>query len=313
MTTGWVPVFDQSFQRVPASRLHEMYAAGYRVMAGYAGGGSSDKWLTMAEIDAWYALGPDTGVAALFEITGTEPIDSPSLGRTHALAARAAWRARGYPDDCAISPAVDRNVSIAQGTADVLPYFQHWTAADTCEPIAYVEADVGATLKAKGASAGTFTPAAYAWNNPPILYTPANAPAHVLWTQEHNARSMAGGNVDVGHIRATAPIQWKAGADVALTAQDLADIADAVWVKHRITNTNLTPVADVPAEAFIQSTNTNAYRARLAAEANAKALAALPAAVVAELPPASTGGITPDQVTAAVLVALAKLSLTVTP
>ena len=219
----WVPGFDQSFQRVPRSRLHEAYAAGYRVMAGYAGGGSSSKWLTPPEIATWHALGPDAGVAALFEVKGTEPIDNPTLGDDHARAARAAWRARGYPDDCTISPAVDRNVTIAQAREQLATYFRNWVAADTCKPLAYVEMDAGAVLFALGLTVGTFTPAAYSWDASGRLATPDNAPSHVLWTQEHNGRTLAGGNVDIGHIRTTAPIWWATpqGDDMALTEADL--------------------------------------------------------------------------------------------
>lgn len=232
MTTGWIPVFDQSFQRVPVTRLREMYAAGYRVMAGYAGGGTSNKWLTPAEIKAWRALGPDTAVAALFEVFGTEPISNPTLGDDHARAARAAWRALGYPDACAISPAVDENVTVTQARAQLTTYFAHWTAADTCKPIAYVEMDAGAVLAAAGVTAGTFTPAAFSWDASGHLVTPANAPAHVMWTQEHNGQSLAGGNVDIGHIRLTAPVWWTTthapdGGDMPLTVADAKTIVTA--------------------------------------------------------------------------------------
>ena len=228
MTAGWVPVFDQSFKRVPASRLHEMYAAGFRVMAGYAGGGSSTKWLTVAEITTWLALGDDTAVAALFEIAGTEPIDNPASGDDHAKEARAAWRARGYPDAAGISPAVDENVTVAEARDQLTTYFGHWKAADTALPIPYVEKDAGAVLKAAGVSAGTFTPAAFSWDPDDTLTTPANAPAHVIWTQEHNGKALAGGVVDVGHIRTSAPIWWKEASAVTspvdLSAKALGDI-----------------------------------------------------------------------------------------
>src|SRR6185503_3851853 len=101
MTAGWVAAFDESFKRVPISRMDEAYTAGMRVLGGYAGGGSAGKQLPRTEVDAWLAR-PGTGVAGLFEIFGTEPIDNPSSGATHARAARAAWRALGYPDHAAI-------------------------------------------------------------------------------------------------------------------------------------------------------------------------------------------------------------------
>lgn len=239
MTDGWVKVWDQSFDPVPISRLHEMYAAGYRVMAGYAGGGSASKWATPAMIDEWRSLGPDTGIAALFEIKGTEPIDNPTSGDDHARAARGAWRALGYPDAGAISPAVDRNVTVASASGPLGTYFAHWDMADTQHPIAYVEMDAGAVLYAHGLTVGTFTPAAFSWDASDRLVTPANAPAHVLWTQEHNGQRLAGGVLDIGHIRTTAPIWWTTarsdGGDMAVTlgVDDIKAIATAVVAKLR--------------------------------------------------------------------------------
>jgi hypothetical protein len=206
---GWVGVFDQSFNRIPVSRLHEAYEDGYRVMAGYAGGGSESKWLTEREIQTWLALGPDTAIAALFEIEGIEPINEPSSGKRHALAARAAWRNLGYPDHCSISPAVDRNVTIAQARDQLVQYFSLWAVTDTAHAIPYVEMDAGAILYAKNISAGTMTPAAFSWDESDKLVTPANAPSHVIWTQEHNARKLYGGEIDTGHIRVSAPVWWK--------------------------------------------------------------------------------------------------------
>ena len=252
MTDGWLPIFDQSFNRVPVTKLRNMYLAGYRVMAGYAGGGSSAKWLTRAEISAWRALGPDTGVLALFEVKGTEPIDNPTSGDDHAKEARAAWRVLGYPDAGTISPAVDENVTVAEARAQLTTYMGHWAVADTTHPLAYVEMDAGAVLFMAGVTIGTGTPAAFSWDNSGKLVTPANAPAHVLWTQEHNGQRLAGGIVDIGHIRTTAPIWWTTahtdGGDMAttLTPDDLKNIrnvilndpafADLTWREHGMVN-----------------------------------------------------------------------------
>lgn len=215
MTAGWVKVFDQSRTRVPITRHKEMYDLGFRVMAGYAGGGSALKWTPTAEIASWLSQGPDTGFAALFEIFGTEPIDAPSSGLTHAQSARAAWRARGYPDTCSIAAAVDENVTVPEAREQLTQYFTLWKTWDTALPIPYVEMDAGAILFAEGITAGTFTPAAYSWDPSGILVTPSNAPTHVIWTQEHNGQNLAGGNVDIGHIRTTAPILWATkGADM---------------------------------------------------------------------------------------------------
>jgi len=212
--TGWVKAFDQSRSRVPISRHKEMYDLGFRVMAGYAGGGSPDKWTPTVEIQSWLSQGSDTGFAALFEITGTEPIDAPSSGLAHAQSARAAWRARGYPDDCSIAPAMDENVTIPQARVQLTQYFTLWKTWDTKPPLPYVEMDAGAVLFDEGLTVGTFTPAAYSWDPSGILVTPSNAPSHVLWTQEKNSQDVAGGNVDIGHIRVTAPIMWAIRGDV---------------------------------------------------------------------------------------------------
>ncbi len=203
----WAKVFDQSFKRVPIKRLPEAYAAGFRGMAGYAGGGSSDKWLTAAEIAAWKACGPDTFVPPMFEIAGTEPVDYPSKGGAHARAARDAWSRLGCPTHVAIAPAVDENVGSTQWRGPLSTYFYNWKTADRT-PVVYVEADAGAFLHAGGLTAGTFTPAAWAWNSPAVLYTPDNAPAHVVWTQERNGQNLAGGDVDEGHIRTDAACIW---------------------------------------------------------------------------------------------------------
>jgi hypothetical protein len=225
MTDGWVKAFDQSFQRV--TDFKAAYDAGFRVMAGYAGGGTSDKWLTVAEIEAWFACGDDTGIAALFEIVGDEPLTEPAAGGTHAKSARAAWRARGYPDDAAISAAMDRNVTMTQAHNQLAEYFRAWASADTFLPMPYVESDAGAYLHSLGITCGTFSPAAYGWDNPAVLLTPANAPDHVLWTQEHNGVRLAGGSVDVGHIRTSAPIWWR--TPMPLSDADLAAVNKAVW------------------------------------------------------------------------------------
>jgi len=208
---GWVKAFDQSRARVPVSRHKEMYDADFRVMAGYAGGGSSNKWTPTAEIVSWLSQGPDTGFAALFEIAGTEPIDNPASGSAHAVAARAAWRARGYPDACSIAPAVDEDVTPAQARTQLTQYFTAWKTGDTVLPMPYVEMDAGLILFNEGLSVGTFTPAAFDWDPSHTLVTPDNAPPHVIWTQEKNGQNLAGGIVDIGHIRESAPILWARG------------------------------------------------------------------------------------------------------
>lgn len=206
---SWVPYWDDSFNPVPISRLREMYRAGFRVWGRYVGMGSAAKHWTAAEIGAWFACGPDTGVAILAEADGTEPRDNPSVGDDHAREARNAARALGVPDSTLISPAMDRDVTMADARGPVARYCQLWAAADSGRlPVMYIEPDAGGYLCDHGLSAGTFTPAAYLWDSGKTLITPANAPAHVVMTQEHNGRRMAGGVVDIGHCRTSAPHVW---------------------------------------------------------------------------------------------------------
>lgn len=309
MTAGWVKVFDQSFQRVPIARLKEMYAGGFRVMAGYAGGGSSTKWLTTAEIKTWLGLGPDTGIFALFEGVGTEAINNPGLGDDNAKAARSAWRLRGYPDNASISPAVDRNISVAQAKAAITQYFTNWNNTDTCKPIPYIEKDGGAILFAEKLTAGTGTPAAFSWDPSDVLVTPDNAPSHVVWTQEHNGISMAGGDIDIGHIRLTAPIQWKATpemeltdtlsngktVDQALTAVFSAATPSSVW--H---NNQFTPKLDASGKPVVPTVYTETGSGRMD-RLDKMATYVMSPKFIADIAAASAGGA--DAATIAVAVA----------
>jgi hypothetical protein len=348
MTAGWVAAYDASRSRVPASRMQEAYDAGMRVLGGYAGGGSPAKWPPRTEIDAWLSR-PGTGVAGLFEIFGTEPIDNPSSGAAHARAARSAWRALGYPDHAAIFVAVDRNVTMTQARAQLTTYFRAWAGADTCLPVAYVEADAGAILSAEGVTQGTFTPAAYAWNDPPVLYAPNNAPSHVIWTQEHNGQTLYGGDLDIGHIRTTAPIWWADGRLGDVGVVDMTQPADfwgydpnPPWpgssgssfggqlIEARNAAVGVAKAVATGAVTAALSTKLDALSAKLDTVlgdemAEAAAISALsakldgvPAAVVAALPPIAGGqpGFTDAQlaqIEAAAQSALAHLGLVVAP
>lgn len=205
MTDQWVPYWDDSFEQ---AELAAMHSAGYRVLAGYVAGGTSDKWSTAARVKQWLAYG-DTGFMPLFEGKGREPIDSPQLGDDHAKAARAGARARLVPDSVSISPAVDANVSMAQAQGNVATYMRLWKAVDTVPCTPYVEGDAGLYLYNEHLTLGTFVPAAWAWNDPAKLYTPANAASHMMATQEKNGVNMAHGNVDIGHVRIGARcVEW---------------------------------------------------------------------------------------------------------
>lgn len=234
MADGWVPYFDQSFQQ--ATNLKAAWDAGFRVLAGYVAGGSSSKWVKPKDLATWMSFATDedkAGFFPLFEAVGTEPVTNPGSGDDHARTSRAACRKLGIPDHVAISPAMDRDISMAQAKNQVAAYMRAWKGADTVAPFPYVEMDAGAYLYNQKLSVGTFTPAAYSWDASNRLVTPDNAPAHVMCTQEHNGVSLAGGDVDKGHIRTSAPIFWKGGEDVPLTDADVdkmvAALVPAVW------------------------------------------------------------------------------------
>lgn len=305
MTFGtWVPAFDQSFQRVPIANYPSMYADGYRVMLGYVAGGTSGKWITQAEIEAWLAQGSDTGFGPLFEAKGTEPVDSPGSGTAHAKAARAGCRARGVPDGVVISPAMDENITVAQGSGPVAQYMKAWKDADTVPPLPYIELDVGAALVSAGLAVGVGVPAAYTWGPPNKLVTPANASSSVLWTQEHNGQNLHGGNVDIGHVRTDAPILWS-DADMVLSPDDIK----AIWAyKAPDGETAIGKLQDIYLRA---GSAANTQLPALAAAVSGLTAKQFAAAIVAALPPLTGqngNGITVEQLHAE----LAKLHLDLT-
>lgn len=225
MTARWVKSWDDSASPVPISRLPEMYAAGYRVWMRYLALGSAGKHWTDAQIAAWFACGPDTGVVGLAEAFGTEPVTDPTIGASHAIAVRRAARALGWPDHVSMVPAMDENVSSADWVGPIVTYCKAWDNADAALPVMYVEADAGAYLHGRGLTAGTFTPAAWGWESPARTkpFTPADAPAHVVMTQEHNGRDLAGGNVDIGNTRTDAPCVWWNPEGVSPMAMNWSD------------------------------------------------------------------------------------------
>lgn len=200
----WLPIFDTANAWPdPAA----MWARGFRVFAAYAGS-QSWKAVNSARLNQWRTVSHPFATAPMFESSGDEPINSPGSGTAHARAARAAWRGLGCPDSAAIAYAVDRDVTLAQIKGNVAKYFELVGKADTTLPIAYLENDGAEWLHERGLIAGGFIPAAYSWGDPAVLMTPGNAPSWVLWTQEHNATVEDGAQVDIGHIRTTAPIWW---------------------------------------------------------------------------------------------------------
>jgi hypothetical protein len=98
------------------------------------------------------------------------------------------------------------------------------------------------------------------------------------------------------------------GIMVDLSPASVAAVANAVWDKT-FTNSNLTPPAPVAASTFIQSINTNAAKARAAAEL----IATNPAPLAAALAPLLSGSVTEDELAAALVTALKELAATDVP
>lgn len=268
----WLPIFDvaDAWPSDPAA----CWADGYRVVAGYAG---SQNWKAMspARVALWRGIG--MAIAPMFESAGDEAYADPSDGTAHGRAARAGWRALGCPDSAAIAYAVDRDVSMAQVMGPIAKYFELVGKADTALPIAYLENDGVEWLAARGLIAGGFIPAAFAWGNPPTLATPTNAPAHALWLQEHNGRSLHGGTVDIGHILASAPIWWS--DDMGMTKDD----ATVLWetdglVKNYDWHPDATSNPGIRPDSLVRGAGDEAHAAHVAAVA---ALAQATAAVTA--------------------------------
>jgi hypothetical protein len=220
VATPEVPYFDESFQ--PITDDATAYKAGYRVLSSY-GGTNSPKTLTRARAEAWFAQGPDTGIAALFEATAARALSAGrSGGAADAKASRAYWRSLGMPDSCMITWAMDTNVSSSDLPA-LREYATGWKS-DTCLSWAYIEPDVGEALYADGLIGGIFATAAYSWD--PDGKAGYDRP-HVFWRQEHNGVNAYGGNIDIGHIQTSAPIWWRTSMPVTQADSDL------LWVQTK--------------------------------------------------------------------------------
>jgi len=204
--TTWLPSLDDSFD--PIDDYAAAYAAGIRVWYRYVGPGSAGKHWTKAEMAHWHAQGPDTFCGFLAEGVGDEPLTSPGVGDDQGRSARAAMDGLGVPAHVLCSPAMDRNVTKAQTLGSIATYMRNWIRGFGGLPVPYIEVENGGRLVALGISAGTFVPAAYSWNESGELVTPANAPAHVVQTQERNAVKKFKGDVDLGNTRVGAPHVW---------------------------------------------------------------------------------------------------------
>jgi hypothetical protein len=285
---NWLKIFDASgsWPTDPAA----CWADGFRVIAGYAGS-QSWKAFTPAMLAKWVTPEHPFAIAAMYEGTGREALgaDSAATGAQHARAARAAWRALGMPDTAAIAYAVDTDVTMAQVRGPIAAYFRAVAAADTCRPLSYLENDGSEWLAAQGITAGGFIPAAYSWGSPATLATPTNAGPHAVWLQEHNGVALHGGDVDTGHIRDDAPIWWNGDTTMALTDDEVTRIA-AATVHLLLTGRNLpatNPTESVGTALLAEQQGIAALGPKV--DAITTALAGLPAAVVAALPPA--GGV----------------------
>jgi Domain of unknown function (DUF1906) len=319
----WVPIFDAS-DGWP-SDPQAVWDAGYRAIAGYINQGSW-KSFTPALRDRWITPAHPFALAPMYEVTGTEPVTNPAAGTAHAHAARAGARALGIPDDIAIAYAVDRDVSASQIAGGVKTYFGHVKATDTCPPIGYLEND-GASLVDQHIIAGLFTPAAYAWGNPPKLMTPANAPAEVIWTQEHNGVKVGGsGSVDAGHIRTTAPIWWPTTTpptedDMALSDDDKTWITGAIGAQFAKVGADVahsqqfTPKVDATGKPVVPTVYTETLSARMdRLDALTKYVTGgqLAKDIVSALPVGAGGSVTAAEIAQSLHDELGKLGISVT-
>lgn len=325
MADDWVQVFDAS-----GSWPHDPQAvwdAGFRVIAGYVNQGS---WKSFTPVlrDRWITAAHPFGFAPMYEAAGDEPSTNPTAGTAHGRAARAGMRVLfgAGSDHVAIAYAMDRDTT--PGNTNVRHYYSLVQIADTVAPIGYIESDAGLPLVTAGILAGVFEPAAYAWDNRTSVMTPATAPDHVLWTQEHNGVTVAGsGDVDTGHIRTAAPILWPAtqGDDMALTDDDVTKIVQGVWNLDAEAGASAGDVIPNDSPYVVDSPNhtpagTNPTtgagyalgRIRTLVEKMAVVLdpTALAAAVIAALPKGTGAPLTEADVEAAVHTAVSTLTLT---
>lgn len=320
-TATWVPIMDVA-DGWPTDWAG-CYADGFRVVAGYRGPlNSQQEWKRMTDARIAQVRAAGMSIAGMFEGTGTEAVNDPSSGTSHAQHARADWRAGGYSDGDSIAYAVDENVSMTQVKGPIAKYFEAVGKADTALPIAYIENDAAEWLTARGLIVGGFIPAAFSWNDPPELVTPANAAKAAptaLWLQEHNGKKVRGGNVDIGHMRTDAPIWWS--GDMAIEQADIDKIAEGVWSKMIGTVPKAEQSDTNPSARWALRTGfiRDGYTANVGLQAVLKLLQAntpeaIAAKLVALLPPGIPGGGESEGVTEAELVAdLSRLHLTLDP
>jgi hypothetical protein len=227
----WVPIFDATGPGFPSGTA-KAKAAGVKAVAGYRGSTAWKKF-TPSLRDQWRGAG--FGIVAMFEADDpTRGYFRANGGRPNGIAdgqaARADWRAIGYPDSCFIAYAYDGNTGPAN-YPNIKAYFQGIVSVDTCLPWAYIEPDVGELLFADGLIGGIFAPAAYGWD--PLGRGSFDRP-HVFWKQLHNGVTTLGGNVDMGEIRDDANLWWPEGHTAPITGDD--DMATVVTVPAGYSN-----------------------------------------------------------------------------
>lgn len=246
----WVPIFDATLPGFPSGTA-KAKAAGVKAVAGYRGSTAWKKF-TPTLRDQWRGAG--FGIVAMFEA------DDPTRGYFRAnggrpngvadgTAARADWRAIGYPDECLIAYSYDGNTGPGNYPT-IKAYFQGVGSVDTCLPWAYIEPDVGEMLFADGLIGGIFAPAAYSWD--PAGKASFDRP-HVYWKQLHNGVTTLGGNVDMGEIRDDANIWWPAGHTGPIMGEDDMQLTDPVHFVQSPDVTYSKPTTTV--EGVLASTN----------------------------------------------------------
>lgn len=307
---SWLKGCDFSYSKPD---LPQLWAAGYRVILIYlsdSGKGFTDAYANQA-LDIGFKILP------LYETSAGAALGGYTTGVAHAKFATAKAAAQGIPKEVPIIYALDQQFSDAELSGPVSQYVKGLASVAGDDELygGYHQLD----YLIKHGFPGRQNFQTYAWSGGAWLPTGV-APIE----QYHNGVNVAGGNVDDCRVQDNL-IFWE--KDMALTPDDIANIAKAVWTwkpgwAGLIDETPLGMLADVPTRVWnadvipvtpTDPTNPN-WQAKnaLAAAANNKPVpaAAVAAAVVAALPPATVGsGLTADEVRAL----LAKLTLSVAP
>jgi len=291
---AWLKGCDFSFSK---PNLQQLWDAGYRVILVYLSDVSS-KGVTPAY--AAEALSIGFKILPLYETTAGAALGGYSTGVAHATTATRIAANLGIPPEVPIIYALDQDFSTAQLAGSVTRYVEGLNAVHGDDALYGGYNQLGYLIRHGLAGSQNFQ--TYAWSGGKWLPVD-QAPVE----QFHNGVSVAGGVVDDCRVQDNL-IFWE--KDMAITAADAKLIAAAVWAADVIpvdptNSTNPTWRAD--------NTLATIYFQGKKPFPTVPTAAQVASAVIEALPP-SSGGVTPPQITVedvtnAVLAALAKLKL----